>query len=76
MALEIWRDLFKNCLGNRAVAYCSEVVPLLIAVDEGIKPSLLWDVCTPDTSGLLDLLKQAHLTFSVIHKSYQFYNLI
>ena len=22
---------------------------------------MLWDVCTPDTSGLLDLLKQAHL---------------
>ena len=58
MALETWRILFRECLGGRGNQYCDEVIPLLVAVDQGIKPSLLWDVCTADTSGLLALLNQ------------------
>ncbi|KAK4291626.1 hypothetical protein Pmani_035554 [Petrolisthes manimaculis] len=59
MALDTWRTLFRECLGGRGSQYCEEVVPLLVAVDQGVKPSLLWDVCTADTSGLLALLNQA-----------------
>lgn len=58
MTLETWRILFRECLGGRGSQYCDEVVPLLLAVDQGVKPSLLWDVCTADTSGLLALLNQ------------------
>lgn len=58
-ALDTWRNLFRECLGGRSSQYCEEVVPLLAAVDQGVKPSLLWDVCTADTSGLLALLNQA-----------------
>lgn len=59
MALDTWRTLFRECLGGRSSQYCEEIIPLLTAVDQGIKPSLLWDVCTADTSGLLALLNQA-----------------
>ena len=61
MTADNWRELFRECLGSRGVQYCTEIVPLLIAVDEGIKPTLLWDVCTPDTNALLSLLKQAYI---------------
>lgn len=68
MALETWRILFRECLGGRGVHYCDEVAPLLVAVDQGVKPSLLWDVCTADTSALLALLNQAQSKSLLISK--------
>lgn len=59
MSLELWRSLFRKCLRGRGSQYCDDVIPLLVAVDQGVKPSLLWDVCTADTSDLLSLLNQA-----------------
>lgn len=59
MSLETWRSLFRECLRGRGSQYCDDIIPLLVAVDQGIKPSLLWDVCTADTSDLLALLNQA-----------------
>ncbi|KAK8726044.1 hypothetical protein OTU49_010356 [Cherax quadricarinatus] len=68
MALETWRVLFKECLGGRGAQYCDEVAPLLVAVDQGVKPSLLWDVCTADTSALLALLNQARSKSLLVSK--------
>lgn len=59
MSLETWRSLFRECLRGRGSQYCDDIIPLLVAVDQGVKPSLLWDVCTADTSDLLTLLNQA-----------------
>lgn len=59
MSLDTWRSLFRECLRGRGSQYCDEIIPLLVAVDQGVKPSLLWDVCTADTSDLLALLNQA-----------------
>lgn len=68
MSLETWRVLFRECLGSRGAQYCDEVAPLLVAVDQGVKPSLLWDVCTADTSALLALLNQARVKGLLISK--------
>ncbi|XP_042222887.1 UPF0739 protein C1orf74 homolog [Homarus americanus] len=68
MALETWRVLFRECLGGRGAQYCDEVAPLLVAVDQGVKPSLLWDVCTADTSALLALLNQAQSKSLLVSK--------
>lgn len=59
MSGEAWKTLFRDFLGSKGPQYCDEVWPLLVAVDQGIKPSLLWDVCTPDTNALLSLLNAA-----------------
>ena len=68
MSQEIWRSLFRECLNGRGAQYCDEVAPLLVAVDQGVKPSLLWDVCTADTSGLLSLLNQAQAKGLLVSK--------
>jgi len=59
MSVDNWRGIFRECLGGSSVQYCDEVAPLLVAVDQGVKPALLWDISTPDTSSLLKLLKQS-----------------
>lgn len=58
--MDNWRGIFRDCLGGSSVKYCDEVAPLLVAVDQGAKPALLWDVSTPETSLLLKLLKESH----------------
>lgn len=68
MSLELWRVLFRECLRGHGSQYCDEVAPLLVAVDQGIKPSLLWDVCTADTSALLALLNQAYSKGLIVSK--------
>lgn len=60
MAAESWKVIFRECFGRKGLEYCNELWPLIIAVDHGIKPSFLWDVCVPDTSALLSFLSTAY----------------
>lgn len=60
MSMDNWRLVFRECLGGSSVQYCDEIAPLLVAVDQGVKPALLWDVSTPETTPLLKLLKESH----------------
>lgn len=60
MSMDNWRVIFRDCLGGSSVQYCDEIAPLLVAVDQGVKPALLWDVSAPETSSLLKLLKESH----------------